>query len=349
MALESIVNVSITLNTVSVSKAGFGTPLFVASHSYFPERLRGYTSLSSAADDIPTDSKVYAALSAIFSQQPSVEVAYVGRRDVDETLITPAAIVVGKVYSLKVAIGSGAATTLTHTVVTGEDAEDIVDAWIAILTTTPITGLTVSKVGTGTAAKLKLVAASATAPVVISDLTRCSDSYTVTETAAEVLAAIEEESTDWYAIMADDHTETFVLAMAEAIEAREKLYFVSTQQASSLTALADPAVDILGKLKESNYYRTIGIWHHKADTEFVECAFAGYNLPYNPGSVTWNLERLTGVAASADPTSGKRLTYTQRNYLAARNANFVDYIGGVIATREGKTMAGEWIDLKEVA
>lgn len=344
MALENIVNVDITLNTVVVSKAGFGTPIFCASHSYFPERVRGYTSIAAAEDDIPTGTPTYKALTAIFSQQPSVEIAYVGRRDVDETIIKPSAVVIGKVYSFDLAAGTGTATTVTYTAVTGDTQEKIVDGWVTQLTTTPIAGVTATKVGTGANTTFKLVASGAN-PVVISNFVRVTDSYVTTETAPDLLTAIQNENDDWYFMMCDDHTTTFVLAMAEAIEAREKLYFMSSQEAGSLSVLADPATDTLGKVKQANYLRTVGIWHHQADTEFVECSFAGYNAPYNAGTVTWNLARLQGVSASADPVTGKRLTYTQKNNLASRNANFVDLIGGVVATREGKSLGGEWIDI----
>ena len=59
MALENIVIVDITLNTTAVSRQGFGTPIFVSAHSYFPARSRGYTSLTSAKEDIPEDSPTY--------------------------------------------------------------------------------------------------------------------------------------------------------------------------------------------------------------------------------------------------------------------------------------------------
>ena len=347
LALENIVTVDITLNTTAVSRQGFGTPIFVSAHSYFPERSRGYTSLTSAKDDIPEDSPTYKALQGFFSQQPYVPLVYVGRRDVDETLITPDAIVVGKVYSFGLATGTNTAVTVSHTAVVADTAEKVVNAWATYLANSPITGVTVTKVGTGTTAKLKLVSSSD--PLVISSLVRVTDSYVTTETASQVLSAIEEENTDWYFMTAEDHTEAFVLQMAEAIEARTKLYGVSVQEAGALLALTDPATDILGKLKASNYFRTIGVWHHEADSKFIECAFIGYNAPFDAGSVTWNLERLQGVSASADPVTGKRLTYTQKNNLASRNANFVDLIDGVVATREGKVAAGEWIDLKEVA
>lgn len=344
MALENIVTVDITLNTTAVSRQGFGTPIFVSAHSYFPERSRGYTSLTSAKDDIPEDSPTYKALQGFFSQQPSVPLVYIGRRDADETLLVPSAIVVGKAYSFGLATGTNTPVTVSHTTVLNDDVEDVVDAWIATLTTTPVVGITATKVGTGSTTKLKLVA-SGTNPVVVSNLVRVTDSYVTTETASQVLTAIENENTDWYFMTAEDHTEAFVLQMAEAIEARTKLYGVSVQQTTALAALTDPATDILGKLKASNYFRTIGIWHHEADTKFIECAFIGYNAPFDAGSVTWNLERLQGVSASADPVTGKRLTYTQKNNLASRNANFVDLIDGVVATREGKVMAGEWVDI----
>ena len=51
MSLEDIVNVTITAQTSTPSKLGFGTPLIATVHSVFPDLVREYKKLSAMIDD----------------------------------------------------------------------------------------------------------------------------------------------------------------------------------------------------------------------------------------------------------------------------------------------------------
>jgi hypothetical protein len=102
-------------------------------------------------------------------------------------------------------------------------------------------------------------------------------------------------------------------------------------------------VDTLGKLKESNYFRTSGWYHHEADAKFPETAFVAVASPSTPGTKVWANNRIAGFGASRN-ADGFKLTYTQRNNLFERNANWVETQLGVDITRPGKVAANEWID-----
>ena len=54
MTYRNLTNIDIALTDVGVTAQGFGTPLFASSHRYFPERVRAYTSLQAASEDLPT-------------------------------------------------------------------------------------------------------------------------------------------------------------------------------------------------------------------------------------------------------------------------------------------------------
>lgn len=349
MALQDIVNVSISLDTAVTERDGFGVPLFVASHRYFPERIRGYNSLDASSDDIPVGSPAYKALSAYFSQIPRPSVAYIGRREAD-AILAPTGVAIGKVYTTTVTVNGGDAVAVSYTAIGGADAEDVVDALkLAIDGDADVAAhVTTTKVGTGASATLTISATTASDVFYLSNVSKnITLSYTSTEVAGDIVAAIEEENNDWYALSADDHSETFVLDMAEAIEAREKVYAASGAGVANLVALADPVAsgDIAGKLFDGNYFRTFWMYHHLADTEFPECAWAGKVLPYDPGTETWANKQLAGVGVSRDPVSSKILSYTQRNVLSSKKANFIERVGGVDITREGYVSGGEWIDV----
>lgn len=339
MALQDIVNVSISLSTTAVSRAGFGTPVFIGAHRFFTERIRAYTSITAAAVDLPSGSNELAAVTSAFSQDVSPSVVKVGRRDVDLLTYTPAAVTaVGQVFSINVVGTDDVAILASFTTTTGsETATEVITALAAALS--GIVGVTVG--GTTT---LTLAEATPGTPFAVTSFTLLTQTTTVTETADASLTAIEAVDTDFYFVAADDHTETFVLAMAAAMETRSKIYFVSVSEAGALAALAQPATDILGKLAENNYFRSSGWFHQDADTTFPEMAFIALAAPADPGSKVWANNKVAGLSASQDPSSGINLTFTQESNLDDRNANWVGVVGGIDISRRGKVAGDEWID-----
>jgi len=344
MALEDIVQVSISLETSAVSRAGFGIPIFISAHNWFTERVRTYTNLVGLEADIPAGSEEHTAASAFFSQSPAPSQIKVGRREVDLITFTPsAATATGQVYTITVVGTDDVAVVATFTTSTGsETAADIVTDLKADLS--GIVGVTVAGTTTLTLSKSGSTAFS------VNTLKRLADAYTVTETAAAGLSAIEAVDSDFYFITAHDHTEAYILSMAAAVEAKEKLYFVSSQDVNGLATLAVPATDTLGKLTDLNYFRTASMFHQTADTTFPECAFVGKGGPYEPGTITWANKQLAGVAFGINPTSLNVLSATELNNLQARNANVVIRTGGIPITREGRVVGGgsglgEWIDV----
>ncbi len=351
MALQDIANVTITLETASVSRAGFGTPLFIGAHRWFPERIRTYTDITEVEEDIPAGSIEHAAASAFFAQSPAPTQIQIGRRTAN-IILTPDAPAEYDEFTVSVTFDNGtSAQTVNASFVagSGQDQEDVVDGLIADIENGGIvgTGVAATKVGTGASATLKIAPAVAGTNFSISGI---SSNLTlsvadVTETASQVLSAIEAVDNDFYVVTAHDHTSTFVLAMAAAIETRSKIYGVSGQSADYIAAVGEPATDLFGQLKDLQYFRTFTLFHHDADTEFPECAWIGKCLPSDPGTITWSHKRLSGVDVSQDPSTDLKLSTTQKNNLADRNANFVESAGGFAITREGKVAAGEWIDI----
>jgi hypothetical protein len=340
-----IVDVNISLQTTGVSRAGFGTPLFVGSHRWFNERVRSYNSLTAAAVDLPAGSNEYAAVTAFFSQSPSAQTVKVGRRESD-LILTPDAPVDGDIFTVVILDNDGNTVTASYTAGAIDDEEAVVDGIkAAIDADTPVAAnVTTTKNGTGTSATLTLTPTLVTNSFAISGLVKLTDTYTSTEVAGDVLAAINLADSDYYFVTASDHTETFVLAMAASVEATQKLYFVSNQEVGALATLAVPATDLLGKLEALNYLRTVSLFHQTADTTFPECAFAGKGAPYNPGTITWALKRLGGVSASANTTTGNTLSGTEQDNLDARNANYIKEFAGSAVTWQAKVTGGNWID-----
>lgn len=341
MAYQDIAVVNIALQSAGVTAQGFGVPLFASSHRYFPERVRAYSSIEEATADLPTSSAAYQAVEAFFSNTPRPSLVKVGRREASLDL-TVATGSTGAGFTLYANDG-----TTTYSVVisiSGELNEAAVATAIdaAIAADTDVNALVTSTVSTNV---VSLDVAAASYTFWVQDLTNeLSEAYNSIETAAELIAEISLEDDDYYFFTADDHTDVFVEAAAEAIEARTKMYFFSTDDSTCLTPYADgSATDILGKVKDSAYFRTKGFFHHDADTQFPECLYVGYNAPFDAGSVTWsNLQ--VALAGSKDPVTGLVLSSTQKGYLEDRNAAYVDRIGGLSIIRNGLVAGGERID-----
>ena len=347
MPYQDSVSSSITRNTTSAAGISFDFSLFAAEHNYFNTRTRSYGSWDEVRDDdaIPSDSDTYKALRLAFSQNPAPSRVYIGRRETDKVVVTPTDAVIGKTYSFNVVVydATGAVVSTTPITFTAAVATkaSIVTAW---------QGLEPANTTMTVVSDTLEITADATYSVVVKNFVNASDSYVTTETAAELLAAIQEEDNDWYCFMCNDHTDTFVKAMASEIEAtgggnQPKIYWVSTADADTVTAVADPATDLIGELKALGYLRTVCDWSHVADTVFPEMAPFSANSVYQAGAVNYKFLQLAGVPVAANLVTGKKLTTQLQGYIKDRNGNWMGEERKIPFYREGKVVGGEWIDV----
>lgn len=345
MALQDIVSVQISLETAVVSQKGFGVPLFIGAHNRFSDRVRGYTSIKAVAEDFEATDDEYLAAQAAFSQNPSPAVVKIGRR-VATTILTPENVADGTNYSISITVNDGDNIIATYTAGAADDAETVATSLVASINGNANVAdhVAASVVGASESATVELVAKTVSDYFYIAGEQNLAITNTSTETAGDVLAAIRDDDDDFYFVTAHDHTEPFVLAMAAAVEAMSKIYFVSVAEEGAYSTLQDPAEDILGKLKDGNYFRTSGWYHHEADTKFPEMAFVSVAAPATPGTKVWGNNRVAGFGVSRG-TDGKSLSYTERNNLNERNANWLVSVAGNVVTRTGKVAANEWIDI----
>jgi len=344
------------LATTGSTNANLGNTLFVTTNTYFSERLRGYSSITELRDDdaIPTTSNAYAALRLAFNQPGATVPIYLGRREADDITYTPDPVVDNDTYGFQIEVIDDATQTPVVDAVfinsgVAATADSIATAlFTEINTTLPVANVTaVDNTGSVT------ISADAGYTMNITQVQGLTEAYTTTETAAELLAAIsEEDEENWYYFACEDHTETFVLAMAVEIEATEssnypKLYSTSSQEADTITPLASPATDTMGMLLEGEYNRTFSNWHHEADTLFPEIAPTVYNGQFQPtGRTTWKfMTNIAGVSAAADLVTGKPLSTSKQGYIADRNGNWQGFERRVNFAHGGKVASGEWIDI----
>lgn len=335
---------NIALDTAIVSRQGFGTILFIGQHNFFPERVRSYGSTKAMVEDgIATTHPVYKAGLGAFSQTPAPQEILIGRQQTT-SIITPQDVADGKEFAVTITVEGFPATTFSVSAGSGDDD----DAAVSGLLKTEIEGdsdiasvITTSTIGAGIG-----IASTAGDWFTISNLVGMEESYEPsTETAADVLAAIEAETEDFYYVTAQDKSNTFVTDMATEIEAKLKVYATSIDETTVFDAVQ---TGTLVDLKDGNFFRTMGIYHQEAEESFPEVARLAEAAFAVTGSITYGNRRVAAVPVSLNAV-GKPLTSTQQNKLKLINADFFARVGsdagsdpiiGVV----GKVASGEWLD-----
>lgn len=154
---------------------------------------------------------------------------------------------------------------------------------------------------------------------------------------AAALNAVQIASQDWYGFMIipDGTPATDFKAAADWAETQVKLYSIGSTDANILDAAATS--DIAYILKGLGYERSF-VSYHATAAEYLEAAWLGECLPFDPGSQTWAYKTLAGVTADS-------LTSAQRTAALAKNANVYTTTAGVSITERGQVASGEWIDV----
>lgn len=324
--LDSIVNVSISLNTASVQRGVFGIQMIAAPLASFAEVVRTYTDYdNSNPDNLPPE--VAKALMAAFSQTPHPAQVKVGRLTMAKTVVTPNDAVAGSVYGITVGT-----TPVTVTAAASPTAATISTQLAAAINTAAL-GIT----ATAVAGTVEL--AYTAGPVAITELTRTSWGATTPSATVGIMATdlsnINAADKSWYALNIVERTKQRVLDAAAWTETQEKLF---------VTASNDPNILVQGTTNDTGsllkpYFRTVWAYHGAAATEYADVAWAARVLPIQPGADAWTLKRLAGITPDA-------LTETQKQVILTKGGNtFERYSDTLALTSPGKVAAGEWIDV----
>ena len=349
MSYNKISNTAFSLTAGRAIATTFDGIVYIDAHNYFPERVRAFSSLTEVSDVAPTDSRMYIAAQQVFGADISPKELKIGRRTAD-TEITPTGVADAQVYNVTITVNDGDFVVASYTAGVSDDEEAVVDGLLADITgdVDVAAHVTAAKVGTGSSAVLTISATTATDEFSISSLSKNIDVDFIndTETAADVLQAIIDEDDEFYFVTAYDKTEAFVLGMDVAATAQGKMYKVSLPDQNILTTLVDPAVDTMGKLKETGNQYTFSEFHQDAATDFVELRSLVPFALSKGGDYSVAVNYVNGVPASADPSTGKRLSGAQEGYIESRNGNYYDYskTGVLYNGSVGKVASGDWVE-----
>lgn len=364
MAIQDVVNIQITIESSRITRAGFGTLLVASEHSAWPERVRSYSSPAAAAEDFLTSSDQYKAINIAFSQDLSPTAVKVGRilgavaqKTTFSALADLAGSLGGKYFTLNSAndatsyyvwfdVDNGSSDPAPG----GTGIEVDISAGDSALTVAIAAAAAINALGdfgapVPTTADF-VVTNAATGPTTASADVDTGFGVVTDEFGSDAdadltasLTAIGDEDDDYYALALTSRFKADILEAAAFIESRRKIFLASNEDSDVLTTAS---TDVATALKALNYARTAYLYSGASEV-FPEIGWAGKMLPREPGTSTWALKTIVGVA---DDSS---LTGTERNNLKSKNANFyVSELGRSItqgANGGGNVADGEFIDV----
>ncbi len=331
MSLESIINVTISLETAQVSRANFGVPLIAAFHTHWTDRVRTYSASSMLAtmvtEGFATTETAYILAQKLLAANPRVRTLKIGRRDgatVQIVNLVPA-VANSTLYSVTVngttvSFTSDGSATLAE-ILAG--LETVVDA-LPLVTATDVstTHLAVTTTAAGTLSSI-----TTTANISSLDVSVDAD-------IEDDLNAIRAADADWYALLIDSNATAEILETADWAESQKVVFFAQTADSETLNPAS--TTDIADDLDALDYARTALIYH--ADIKSGAAArWVGEVLVTDPGSATWAFKNLSGVTPST-------LSENAIASLKAKRANYYITLGGVAITLDGVVASNEYID-----
>lgn len=330
MSIENIVDVEISRSTSSVPRTGFSVIMIMGTNKGFTGVTKSFANLAAVLVDFNTTSLEYLAAQDIFSQSPRPRSILISRRATSDTsIVTVATAVDDTIYTC----------TLEGTVYSIDSGTSATVASIALALVTAI------NLGSGAVSATDnadgtydLVADVAGVAYSLNTDIRQTIAYTTSQSVALDLAAITEDSDDWYGLILTSRLEADILAAAAYIETVKKIFLLTDSDADTVdtTDAADTAT-IAAQIKALAYARTCVGYASLAATEYNDAAILGTVLPLDPGAYTADFKVLTG-------NTPDDISTTQRTNALAKYVNIYHTVGGRNITEGVKVAADEYLD-----
>lgn len=331
--ISYIVSVSITQTSRTPTQAGFGIPLALGYHTFFPELYRQYSDPSElVADGFPLYHAVYERVARAFAQNPRPEYAIVGRLPSAPAFVKTLTVLdatAGTKVEFKLKDSAGVWQQISYTILPAATTSTVATALELLVEATTGWDSTVAS------AVITATPSVAGFQLEIADV---SDNLAIKETTAAAgydtaLAALQLVNDDWYFVTIDSSSEPNIDAVATWVLSQKKMFFANVIDTDLLQATGTIGSD----LKTLANTRTVLLWT-KNQHEAGALGWATYGAVRTPGAITYAFKEILGV-------STKTLTTTQRLALEVDNINHYQTKRGLAITYPGVTTQGEWIDI----
>lgn len=338
MSLDDIAQINITNETVTLTRAGFGTPLIMRYHN-FPWIVKAYSSSIEMIEDgwSANDPAVQIAV-ILEAANPKVTLWKIGKRTNVFTQVVqfvPINTTEGFIYEISIRVGS-TVNDISYTVPAAATVAGIVTALQALVDA--VTGITATdqtthvEVTTDTDGDL-VNYSGFNNPDNIGFVDVTTDPGITAD-----LNAVEIEDSNWYGLLLDSQSQAEVESTALWSEANKKFFVYNTMDSDVTDPLS--TTDVWSVLQGLAYVRTLSTFNSQALLSWMAAGAMGRMFPTNPGSSTWVNQTLTGVPVD-------NLKTNQKTALKAKNGLY--YISfaqnSLLMTQGGKTPGGEWPDV----
>lgn len=329
--LTDYITLTISQNSVGITRAGFGVPMYLSASAAFVERIRFYGDLASVAVDFAvTTSPEYLFAQAAFSQSPAPTKVAIGRSVLKPTLVYQLTAVnptSNVLYTYLVNV-KGQGVTPTQVSFTSDgtptDAEYAAGMVAAL---NAVVGKNFTATGAASPVSITANAAGGWFSVEVVDPNTQKVAATHADPGvATDLIAINLENAGWYALVTGFNSKLYSVAAAGWVESNGKIYGCESNDTNSIVTATGNA-ELLDTIKTNAYARTMG-FYHPAPNQFAVAALFGRCLPLDPGSVVFAYKTLAGI-------SPVNLTSTQRGNLIARRASSYETVGNLNITFGG--------------
>lgn len=150
------------------------------------------------------------------------------------------------------------------------------------------------------------------------------------------LAAILAYDGDWYGLALDSNSEAEINAAAAWVESAKKLFVANSSDYGCEDA--GSTTDVMSDVKAAAYARTAVLYSRSQLLSYSGAAWMAKQFTQNPGSDTWAYKTLAGVTVDT-------ITAGARSAILAKNGNVYTAVSGINITENGKSGAGEWLDV----
>lgn len=339
MSLDDLLNISVSANTASPSKAGYGRILIACQKVpvTFTQRTKLYSKPADLiSDGFSVSDPAYLAASAIAAQNPKPVDFKIGKRvhQPTQTLqLTCTSAIAGDIYSFTLN-----ATPISYTVPSsGSPTTTTVATAIAALCAA-VSG------ASGSTSSTSHVSIPAVPPA-LNNVKAWTPNLQFADLTADAggasgivddLTAIANFDNDWYGLVLDSMSSSEVEAAAPWVEGNKKFFVPST---SDYAAKQTGGTDVLTQLKAGTYQRT-SCWFKQDQVlnYFGAGLMAKQFAAAQPGSDSYAYKTVAGQVADV-------LSPAERSALVGKNGNIYETLNNVSITEGGMMAGGQWMDV----
>lgn len=322
--ISDVIAITINVQDLRLSRAGFGTPLFLATaeNTVFSERTKSYADIGEVAVDFAIGTKPYRAATAFWSQANTPPTVKMGRQEAGDGTVTAALtaiqaadpdwyfLVIEDVDDTSVAAAAAWAETNGKLAVLITEEEDVL--------LSPLTDI---------ASTLKAA------------------SYNRSAIMWHHHAGLESTGTADYTVTSEVAT---ITETDHGLEVGDPVFFDSSSGENidgantvvSVPTSSTYTCDVPGVSNEAGAATV----NYIAGYTYANAAWVGLQATSDPGSSTWKFKRLSGV----DSTNLVDLTSAEEAIALGKNCNVYTLLGatGTGFTHEGVLASGRFMDVQ---